>query len=201
MKGWSAKIRILGFMLLIGLSATAFAMDKIPPTQGAIVLCNFDSKSAKLFLYDDHGAGRNSEAALAPTNDAIEGEQAIAFTFKLDGWCGFGISREMEPKLKWDWKGYTTFSFWMKGQNSGATIGIDLEDKNRERYSVQNIVDDSTDWKHIVIPLDEVDLRPDYQEGATINHVMDFPMRAFAIYPMTGAGTIIFDDFEVLPKK
>lgn len=196
MKRWG-----LGLILMVGFAAMAMALEKVQPTPGAIILCNFDSKSGELFVYDDRGAGRNSIAALAPTHDAIEGDRAIAFTFKLDGWCGFGIAREMEPKLKWDWEGYAAFSFWMKGQNSGATLGVDLEDKNRERFSIQHIVDDSTEWKHIVVPLDEMDLRPDYQEVEKVDHVMDFPMRAFAVYPMSGSATIIFDNFEIIPKK
>lgn len=189
--------------VVVGLVSTVFALEKVQPTPGAIQLGNFDGVKTKIQPYDDSGGSRSSKSKVALVNDAIEGDNALQYTFKLDGWCGIALAKTNTKDVNWDWSSYGAFSFWFKGQNSGVKFGLDLQDKRDERYTVY-FTDDSAEWKHIVFQLADFQIRQDYQDpGATRNGILDYPLKAFAIYPLTPkvAAVVIFDDFEVLPKQ
>lgn len=203
MKKHSGIRRTFTSLFIIGLVSTVFAADKVHPTPGAVQLGNFDEAKTRIEPYNDAGGGKRSKAKTAIVNDAIEGENALQFTYKLDGWCGIALARTNAKKLEWDWSAYDKFSFWYKGQNSGVKFGLDLEDKSSERLTVY-FTDDSTEWKHVVIPLSDFKYREDYQDpSASVNGMIDYPVKAFAIYPLTPnvEAQILFDSFEVLPKE
>ena len=194
---------IMVLIVTVGLASAVFALDKVQPTPGAIQLGNFDGAKTKIQPYDDRAGNRFSISKTAIVNDAIEGDQAMQYTYKLDGWCGFALAASDAKAINWDWSAYDSFSFWFKGQNSGVKFGLDLQDKGDERFAAY-FVDDSTEWKQVVFPLSSFILRPDYQDpNAKRNGTIDWPLKAFAVYVLTPkvASSGIFDDFEVLPKK
>lgn len=187
----------------LGLISMIYATEKVQPTPGAIQLGNFDTSSTKIQPYNDAGAGKHSKSKTEISKDAIEGENALKYSFKLDGWCGIALARQNAKKVEWDWSSFSSFGLWFKGQNSGVKFGIDLQDKSDERLTAY-FTDDSTEWKKIIIPLSDFQYREDYQDpAASVNGVIDYPLKAFAIYPITpnGSAEVIFDSFEILPKQ
>jgi len=52
-----------------------------------------------------------------------------------------------------DWSNYDHLNFWFKGQNTQKSFIIDLRDKSWKSAGDYNLIDDSTDWKQVQIPL------------------------------------------------
>jgi len=100
---------------------------------------------------------------------------AIATTMTVTSFAGFihnftnGAFDTWTPQ---DWSAYQGFAFWLHGQNSGASVFIDLiENRNpgsttddAERWSV-TLADDFTGWRYFEVPFDDF-FRKDIGNGA-----------------------------------
>ncbi|MCK5707597.1 MAG: CIA30 family protein [Candidatus Aureabacteria bacterium] len=161
-------------------------------------------------ILTDSGYGNRAELSVSfilkkdCSEDIHTGNQAIKLTYdKTYGgymYCarGFGLTPSVkipQEKLIWtvkpdeiDFNKYNAFGFYIKGDNTGNTIAVDLFDKDKEVFRYM-ITDDSKSWKEIVIPFNKFISRNDYQSNSSkSNKKIDFPILTYQFEPFGGKG-------------
>ena len=155
----------------------------------------------------DFGAGGGSAVTATASEDIVHnGNQSlkIGYTAVTDGymWIARGYRLDVKGAAQWlvephniDWPQYTSFSFYMYGENSGSQIAVDIIDAGFEywRFMVQ---DDFMGWKHIVCPLEDFFPRADWQPDASdVNAELNFPVFAYQFEPRTVHRGVVYIDY------
>lgn len=93
----------------------------------------------------------------------------------ISSWGGFTHAFADESAARWvplDLSGYQGIRFWYRGDGRGGPVQVDLFDNRNpelpgdsaERYAYR-FVDDSTEWRRVEVPFDELFRRTDFQPG------------------------------------
>lgn len=161
----------------------------------------------------DSGAGGGSVIQIFPSLDIkYHGLQALKLEYdSVSGgymWAGRGSGLDVKGADKWlkkperiNWSKYYALSFYMYGENSGASIAIDIIDSGKEYFRFM-VKDDFVGWKQMICPLDEFFARGDWQpDSAQKNSKLDFPVNSFQFEPRSiQKGSAYFDYMHLIKK-
>jgi beta-glucosidase len=135
-------------------------------------------------------------------NAAGEGadNHALDMPYDVTGYGGF----TEDLATAQDWSNYGGLSFWVKGSNTGQRIEYEIKDGGTDGEHSELwqgfFTDDSTGWKQITEPFNDLVIRTDYQPtGGPINGTLDLTsMWGYAVnVPANVQGDLTFDDFAV----
>lgn len=205
-------MKIANLIIILAVSCqlsvvSSFAQDK------GLLIDDFEGViSGGLFGTVDFGAGNGSSVEVTASTDIKHsGEQSLKVTFDaVPGgymWIarGFGLDAE---NTQWlvkpediDWAKYDALSFYMYGNNSGASIAVDIKDSYNEMWRFLT-KDNFSGWQEAVCPFNEFFARSDWQPGnADKNDTLDFPLKSFQfeVLPET-KGTLYFDEVKLIKK-
>ena len=101
----------------------------------------------------------------------------LTISYDITGWGGF--THAFTNGVDWitqNWLGYDALRFWLYGNNTGATIQIDLLENQApdstfdtaERF-YDRIEDDYTGWKQFTLPFSDFKRRTDFQPSGAPN--------------------------------
>ncbi len=203
-----SPIRLLPLMLIaVGLLFSLVATITFArPSNDPPLIDNFESGlPGTWFQYGDYGSGTFINTTVVPTNavPGLDPNHALQIEYNSAGW-GAGTGNNLGGQ---DWSGYDGFGFWFKGTATGATFRVILSDNpdpnlpgdTAERFAYE-FVDNSTGWRHILIPWsaffrDHVWQPPGApNDGLTLTNV-----QAYALALPSGTGTTVYlDDVRVV---
>jgi hypothetical protein len=161
-----------------------------------------DGKSSvRISRTDDHPT-REEEAT---------GNHVLRLDLDVVGWAGFVNIFENESNDTWtprDWSAHDGFSFWLYGNDSGASLFVDVIDNRKscsdhddgERFTYE-FVDDFSGWKRITVRFADMRRKdignraPDDGLGLSDTHGW-----GFGASRTTGPTTYYIDDFALNPK-
>ncbi len=155
---------------------------------------------ATWFQYGDYGAGTSIATNVVPTDTipgAAAGNHALEVVYTVAGWGG-GTGRNLGGP---DWSAERGFSFWFRGNNSGAMYRVILSDNlnpalpgdTAERFAFE-FYDTSTGWRYISIPWGAFFRDYAYQPpGAPDDGLTLTEMQAYAFALPLGSRTAFFD--------
>ncbi|HEX2952351.1 MAG TPA: carbohydrate binding domain-containing protein [Bacillota bacterium] len=219
--------RILSCLIAVVALCTAlcFAADVAQPTPNSVILTDFEDfpvmvrdsveitddqqdlviqpKDLMWFVYSDKSSGRKSQMVTSIVNDAAHGSKAMKLSWKLDNYCGMGISTEKSlPSTNpiWDWSKAKSISFYVKGTPGQTTFfSIGVGDKDDERYrSTEKFKVEGDQWQKIVCPMASMKARTDWQpRGIKRNFKFDAPGTLVEFIPYSETGDITIDFFEI----
>lgn len=194
-------------VLMVGLlvwlaSATAFAeVTANPPA-----LDDFESGlPGSWFQYGDYGSGAFIDTSVVATNTlpGLDPNNVLRIEFNSAGW-GAGTGNNLGGQ---DWSNYSGLSFWFKGAATGATFRIILSDNpdpslpgdTAERFAYE-FVDESVQWRHILIPWGAFFRDYAYQPpGAPNDGLTLTDVQAYALALPSGVNaTVYLDDVRVV---
>ena len=114
----------------------------------------------------------DGELALPAQQEAVS---VLRVLHDIDSWGGFTHAFSDAAATAWrprDLSAYDGIRFWYKGDGRGGTVQFDLFDNRNpelpgdsaERYALR-FVDDTTEWRQVEVPFDELFRRTDFQPG------------------------------------
>lgn len=114
----------------------------------------------------------DGELALPDQEEAVS---VLRVLHDIGSWGGFTHAYTNAAATVWqprDLSAYDGIRFWYKGDGLGGTVQLDLFDNRNaelpgdsaERYAFR-FVDDTTEWRQIEVPFDELFRRTDFQPG------------------------------------
>ncbi|MBL7130129.1 MAG: hypothetical protein ISS45_01780 [Candidatus Omnitrophica bacterium] len=176
-----------------------------------IVIDDFEGEISSATV--DYGVGGGSQIQVTSSKDIkYYGEQAIKLKYELVSggymWLARGYGLDVQGAARWlkkpeeiDWPKYYALSFYMYGENSGASIAVDIIDAGFEYFRFM-VKDDFVGWKKIICPFDKFFARGDWQPAkAQTNAELDFPINSFQFELRTiTEGTLYFDYVHLIKK-
>lgn len=208
---------LLSSVVLVILTLGAMTVFAVEPLlidgfEGAITPAGITSGSMSGNV--DYGAGGGSSVEVYADNaEKVEGKQSLKVVFfAMPGgwiWVARGYNIDVKGAGAWvvrpqdiKWDQYNAMSFWWKGSNSGKQVALDIIDAKKEyfRYLAK---DDSEEWKQVIIPFKDFEVRTDWQpNNAVKNKVIDFPIMTYQFEPRPkNEGEWSFDKVELLNIK
>ena len=172
----------------------------------------FDSNGIPLgFSTFDDG---NSPVNISRTGDhparpgETAGNQVLQLDVDVKEWAGVVNTFENQAVNAWtprDWRAHEGFSFWLYGNNSGASLYVDLIDNRKscstyddgERFTY-NFIDDFSGWKKMTVRFSDMKRRDignrAPNDGLGLTHVHGW---GFGVLKTGGPMTYYIDDFEL----
>jgi hypothetical protein len=104
-----------------------------------------------------------------------------------------------------DWSKYNKFDFWFYGNNTGNPMRLEILDNRQngttadtsERY-VFLFADDTSGWKHFVLPWSSFSRRSDWQPGGAPNDGFTLSqVWGFNVSLISGAGSFQLDEVKL----
>lgn len=156
----------------------------------------------------------NSQVKLSRTGDhpprpgEMAGNQVLKLDVDVREWAGVVNTFENPGIDAWtphDWSAHDGFSFWLYGNNSGASLYADLIDNRKscssyddgERFTY-SFIDDFSGWKKITIEFSDMKRRDignrAPNDGMGLTHVHGW---GFGVLKTGGPVTYYIDDFEL----
>lgn len=136
------------------------------------------------------------------------GNQVLQVDLDLTGWAGLIHAFENEAMDSWvsnDWRAFLGFRFWLYGNNSGATLFVDVLD-NREKYSTSDdaerytyqFEDDFAGWQQVNVPFAKM-VRKEIGNAAPSDGLDLMQVHGWAFGSSSSAGQLTYyiDDFEL----
>jgi len=177
--------------------------------QGSLLLDDFEGVLSPKTV--DFGGGNGSEIKVSSSNKVFfDGKQSLKIEYNSvpSGymWVARGYGLDVKGAAQWKedpknikWKKYKGLSFALYGQGKGATIAVDIKDKNKEIFRTM-IKDDTKGWKTFICPFSGFFSRSDWQpETALVDNVLDFPVMSFQVEVRSlGKGVIYLDKLELI---
>ncbi|NOK58464.1 MAG: hypothetical protein GFH27_549279n270 [Chloroflexi bacterium AL-W] len=178
-----------------------------PPSYAQNTVCaaytidNFETEDIERGAFSD----TNSNVTFERVSSSKEGQFAgqIDYTIAPDGFGGFGESFEGRQ----DWHNYEALSFWFRGDNTGTTIRLMIDDNRRdpttntsERFEY-TFTDNSSDWQQIELSWSAFERSETFQpSGAPDDGLTLTEMWGFNLAAVSGSGSFTMDDIKLLPK-
>jgi len=108
-----------------------------------------DNISAKFYIIN------NNPSNILEISDSSDAKSGInSMRINVDIVDGFAtISHDFSKKGLQDWSNYNYIGFWFKGEKSFDTIEFKLRDEAWSATSRYDFVDDSDQWKKVIIPI------------------------------------------------
>ncbi|MEM8534495.1 MAG: CIA30 family protein [Chloroflexota bacterium] len=202
------KMRLLGTLtLLVCFFTLVFQYPHLTASQSQNTVCaaytvdDFETEGDNRGAYSD----ASSEVAFerVPSDRGGEFAGKVDYTIATDGFGGFGLSFDGSQ----DWSDYEVLSFWFRGENTGTTIRLMIDD-NRSNTAIDTserfeytFTDDSTDWQQIELPWSAFERSQTFQpSGAPDDGLTLTEMWGLSLAPVSGSGSFMMDDIMLLPN-
>ncbi|MGI0023340.1 MAG: plastocyanin/azurin family copper-binding protein, partial [Nitrososphaeraceae archaeon] len=126
-----------------------------------ITIQRLELESNQKTLFDDNIASSfktwkyvnsSSTITISDTTDAKVGINSLRILVETHNGDAAVFHDYSKEKLQ-DWSNYNYLNFWFKGQNTKQTIPVMMMNESRYLRVVYNIIDDTTDWEKVQIPL------------------------------------------------
>ena len=143
-----------------------------------------------------------------PRPDDPSGNKVLRLDFDVEVWAAFAHIFQNDSANAWiayDWSAFDEFSFWLYGNNSGASLYVDILDNRNtlsagddaERF-VHNFKDDVAGWRKVTVRFANMH-RKEIGNGAPndglgLSRVHGW---AFGTVGTSGGATYFIDDFEL----
>ncbi len=133
----------------------------------------------------------------------------LAIDYDIGAWGGFTHAfTDGENWLSQDWRSHNALSFWLYGNNTGATIQVEIFDNRNANLNSDSaerwfyhISDDYDSWMEFSIPFRSFQRRSDWQPGGAPDDGLGLDQvsgYAFGFPAGTGAQTAYLDDVRLV---
>ena len=151
----------------------------------------------------------NVSLSLATMERVDVSSTVLAIDYDIGAWGGFTHAfTDGENWLSQDWRSHNALSFWLYGNNTGATIQVEVFDNRNPNLNSDSaerwfyhISDDYDSWMEFSIPLRSFQRRSDWQPGGAPDDGLGLDQvsgYAFGFPAGTGAQTAYLDDVRLV---